>query len=367
MQLSEIIIQKIRSEGPVSFRDYMEMALYYPDLGYYTSEPAKTGMNGDYYTTPYLTSEFGALIARQLEEMWALLGHGPFTVVEFGAGSGFLCHDILNYLKSYSPLYDSLNYYIVERSPVMLMLEKKHLHEKVTWYNSILEVPGITGCVLSNELVDNFPVHQVLMQQQLMEIFVNYENDFKETLKPAGRNLTDYFAELQVTLPKGFRTEANLDALTWLKGVSCFLKRGYVITVDYGHPSSVLYSNSKKDGTLISYRNHEVNENLYEHIGQQDITSHVNFSALSHWGLKFGLEYQGLIDQSEFLLNLGLTDSMERRNEMDHNIIEAAKQRAFLMHMLLVDMGKKFKVLIQSKEAPNCKLRSLRKSLHDIQ
>jgi len=99
MQLTEIIIDKIRKEGPLSFREFMEMCLYYPGLGYYTSAGGKIGKNGDYYTSPFLTQAFGAMIGKQLEEMWRILGERTFTVVEYGAGGGLLSLDILNFLK----------------------------------------------------------------------------------------------------------------------------------------------------------------------------------------------------------------------------------------------------------------------------
>src|SRR6478752_1207674 len=99
MQLCDIIIEKIKNEGPISFRDFMEMALYYPDLGYYNSLKDKIGAKGDFYTSPYVSASFGAMIGRQIEEMWEILKKKPFKIIEYGAGTGILCHDILDYLK----------------------------------------------------------------------------------------------------------------------------------------------------------------------------------------------------------------------------------------------------------------------------
>src|SRR5215212_8797130 len=124
MSLTEIIIQKISSEGPISFRDFMEMALYYPGQGYYTSSREKIGKQGDYYTSSFLTSLFGQLIAKQFEEMWLLTGRKEFTVVEYGAGTGRLCNDILNALKNNQELYDNLHYCIIERSDAMREKQK---------------------------------------------------------------------------------------------------------------------------------------------------------------------------------------------------------------------------------------------------
>src|SRR5687768_12914784 len=112
MLLSEIIIEKIRSEGPLSFRDFMEMALYYPGLGYYTSPENRIGFKGDYFTSSSITPVFGAMIARQLEQMWDITGRNNFTILEYGAGTGTLCHDILDYLKQNEAFYERLSYCI---------------------------------------------------------------------------------------------------------------------------------------------------------------------------------------------------------------------------------------------------------------
>ena len=242
MSLSDIITQRIHQEGPISFRDFMDMALYYPELGYYTSAENKIGADGDFYTSANLSDAFGAMIARQIEEMWQNLDRKPIKIVEYGAGTGLLCHDILNYLKDNNPkLYEVVSYCIIEKSPGMQERERMLLKEKVTWYNSIQEIPEINGCILSNELVDNFTVHQVVMQEQLMEVFVDYSGGFIEVLKPANQNLIAYFTELNVELPAGFRTEVNLEARNWIEEIAKSLYKGYVITIDYGDVSTELY------------------------------------------------------------------------------------------------------------------------------
>ncbi|HLF52386.1 class I SAM-dependent methyltransferase [Flavobacterium sp.] len=360
MMLSEIIIQRIKKEGPISFRDFMEMSLYYPELGYYTSKKDKIGVNGDFYTSSNLTSAFGAMIARQLEEMWNLLGQNPFTIVEYGAGTGSLCHDVLDYLKNNGKLYEKLKYCIIEKSPTMREIEKTHLHEKVSWYDSIQDIPEINGCIISNELVDNFSVHQVVMDDELMEVFVDYKNGFIELLKPAGKALTDYMSELNVALPKGFQTEINLEAIEWIKEIAASLKKGYIMTIDYGYTSSELYSNRRSCGTIVCYNKHRINDYPYRDIGEQDITTHVNFSALCHWGLKNGMECCGFTDQAHFLLALGFKDYHKIPEEKGQNIASLALKEAFLTHTLLMDMGSKYKVLIQQKGIPKLELSGLK-------
>ncbi len=349
MFLSEIIIHRIQEEGPISFHDFMEMALYYPEKGYYTSAQNKIGRTGDFYTSSNLTPAFGAMIGRQLEEMWDILERNNFTIVEFGAGTGVLCHDILDYLKNNKKLYDQLNYCIIEKSPVMREKQKMHLHEKVSWHDTIQDIPEVTGCVLSNELLDNFSVHRVVMEDELKEVFVDYRNGFAELLKPAKKELTDYMAELNVVLPKGFRTEINLEAAEWIKDIAASLKKGYVITIDYGHTSKELYSERRSSGTVLCYNKHTINDNPYLNIGEQDITSHVNFSALSHYGLKNGLMCCGFTNQANFLLALGFKDYLRKSLETGHDVISMVKKESFLTNTLLVDMGHKFKVLIQRK------------------
>ena len=269
LSLRDIIIQKIRQQGPVSFRDFMEMALYYPGLGYYTSGSDKIGKQGDYYTSPWLTSVFGEMIAKQLEEMWKILDKKDFTIVEYGGGNGRLCNDILQQLEKNPALYDKLHYRIIEKqnpSP-----ERKRLNSpKLSWHESLDDLPAFDGCVLSNELIDNFSVCQVMMMKELMEIFVDYkDHEFVELLQPASDRLKDYFPQLGITLPDGFRTEINLQAIEWINSVACHLNKGFVLTIDYGYASSDLYNARRSMGTLVCYHRHSINYCPYINIGKE--------------------------------------------------------------------------------------------------
>lgn len=351
MQLTDVIIRRIQEQGPLSFHDFMEMVLYYPEKGYYTSPKNRIGTTGDFYTSSSLTPAFGATIGRQLEEIWDIMGKKEFTVVEYGAGTGALCHDILDYLKANRELYNQLHYCIIEKSAAMRENEKAHLPEKVRRYDKIQDIPEINGCILSNEVPDNFPVHQVVMAGELMEVFVGYNNGFVEMLQPAPQALKDYMAELEVVLPNGFRTEINLEATEWIKEIATSLKKGYIITIDYGYLSEELYSERHSRGTLLSYNKHRVHENIYLNIGEQDITSHVNFSALHHFGLKNGLQNCGLTNLADFLLSLGFKGHLQKilTWEADHDLLTLVKKESFITHTLLIDMGFKYKVLIQGK------------------
>ena len=305
MLIRDRIIERIYSGGPLSFHDFMEMSLYYPVEGYYTSTGEKTGSKGDYYTSPYLGNIFGTLVGKQVEEMWRILNESTFTIVEYGAGNGALCYDILSYLKDNIQLYNGLTYYIIEKSPVMIGKEKTLLNGfdcKVKWVASINEIGSVTGCILSNEVLDNFSVHQVIMQDELMEVFVGYDEKFIEILRPAPEDLKDYLRRFNINLPKGFRTEINLQAEDWIREVAIVLKKGFVLTVDYGYTSYELYHHKRIAGTMLCYHNHTINDDPFLHVGEQDITTHVNFSALLHAGIKEGLNHCGFTSQafSEF-------------------------------------------------------------------
>jgi len=335
----------------------MEIALYYPELGYYTSCKDKIGKAGDYYTSPNLSQAFGEMLGRQIEEMWRILGEKEFTVVEMGAGTGLLSNDVCEYIKKNQDLDHDIKYNIVEKSPAMREEQRKRLGEKVQWYQSIGELPAITGCIFSNELVDAFPVHQVVMKKELMEVFVDYKDDFFEILKPASSKLKEYLAELHVVLPYGYRIEINLDAIKWMEEIASVLRKGFVITIDYGYPSRELYHEQRNSGTLMCYYRHTANDSPFVHIGEQDITSHVNFSALEHWGCKNGLEPCGFTDQAHFLMGVGIEEYLKRLRESEPG---DSLKKMLAVKTMMMEMGETFKILIQRKGVEYTELSGLK-------
>jgi SAM-dependent MidA family methyltransferase len=353
MELRDVIIKRIQQTGPISFHDYMEMCLYYPELGYYTSIRPKIGSNGDFYTSATLTPVFGALMAKKITQMWDDLDRQPFSIVEIGAGNGQLCLDILTYLSYHNnALYDQLTYFILEKSPVMVSLEKSRIcSPKVQWINSLCDLPRITGCILSNELLDNFAVHLVQMEDSLMEVMVDYQHgSFTEILMPASTAQEEYLNALGLMLPPGFRTEINLGAIEYLKQTAERMQRGFLMTIDYGYLSDQLMNPNKRAGTLVSYHHHKVNDRFYENPGEQDITAHVNFSALLFWGEQYGWREEIYTCQGSFLLNLGFIKMLEQSLAHEQDIALAARKAAVLNHVLIYDMGSKFKVLILEKQ-----------------
>ena len=350
-------MDRIRNEGPIPFRDFMEMCLYYPDLGYYTSSAEKIGVNGDYYTSSNVSPAFGAMVARQLEEMWNILGEPEFNVVECGAGTGSMCCDILNYLNK-TPLAGSLCYHIVEKNHQTNNLNPDAFENEIKFHDTLGEVQGLTGCIISNELVDNLPVHLVEMRDDLMEVYVDYRNGFKEVFYPVGEELGSFLDELDIVVPAGHRMEICLDSICWLEEISRSMDKGFIITIDYGFTTSD-YLNNRKKGTLMCYRRHAVSDDPYSHIGSQDITTFANFPALRHWGSKYGLEFSGLTSQAEFLLALGYLDFIDHQ-VIDGSIALEALKESIRAKKLLLSMGERYKVLIQRKNLSSSKLTGLK-------
>ncbi|MBC8549459.1 MAG: SAM-dependent methyltransferase [Candidatus Brocadiales bacterium] len=362
--LRKEIVSLINEKGKITFADFMDLALYHPEYGYYTSGKEKIGKRGDYYTSSDVHSVFGELIARQLEQMWRLLGSNRFTVVEIGAGKGWLCHDILNYVRNeYPEFFEKIDYKIVEISRNLIERQSntlKGLEEKVSWESFSedgFSFNPIEGCFLSNEFVDSLPVHQVVVENnRLKEIYVTTTDDmFCEKIDELSNpELEDYFDNSKINLKEGQRAEVNLKALDWVKNISYCLNRGFVITMDYGHLAEDLYSEERYRGTLMCYYEHTTSENPYERVGNQDITSHVNFSSIIEEGARSGLSTTGFTRQSNFLIALGILNKM---NEVQGDISKLLTMKNLF---LPGGMGDIFKVLIQHKEIDSPELIGLR-------
>ncbi len=361
-RLRRWILSQIEERGPLPFSQFMEWCLYHPEEGYYRSERARTGRDGDFYTSPCVHPLFGSLIAKQLAQISGQLGSTFFDVAEQGAGKGFLCGDILDWAKQKSPLfYERIRYHLIEPSPSLLKEQKERLAEhqkegKVFWIEPEMFEQGevlIEGCFLSNELVDAFPVHQVIFDCGILkEIYVTQDQG---RLKEQRGELSDsriasYFRSNDVVLQEGQRAEVNLRALDWIEKVAWCLKKGVVLTVDYGYPAKELYAPYRKEGTLLCYHQHRTSENPYEKLGEQDITSHINFSSLIQKGEEVGLHLTGLVPQYQFLLALGLLEEMESLSG-GMTEVDALRMRLSLKHLIEPEMGmgEVFKVLIQHK------------------
>lgn len=355
--LGELLADRIRRYGPITFADFMRECLYHPIHGYYSK--AEATRFADYYTSVDVHPIFGRLLARQFAEMWEHLGRPEeFMLVEVGAGIGRLASDILDFSAStLSDFYRALNYVAVERSALRREQTVKRLKLHAERARAVisaeipLHIPA--GCFLTNELVDALPVHRVVVEGGApKEIFVGFKNgQFGDHIRELSTcAITEYFATQRIVLLEGQHAEAGLEACDWITEVGRRLKSGYVLTIDYGHPAGDLFDEHHMRGTLLAYHDHRATENYYTSPGEQDLTAHVNFTALETWGKRSGLETAGLTSQTAFLLALG------QRNEFtdlyDAGQTEADRIRARLQLKTLIHpegMGERFQVLIQQK------------------
>jgi len=354
--LEQKIIGRIKKNGPITFETFMDMALYEPGLGYYASDKTEIGKAGDFYTSQHLHPAFGAMIGKQIEEIWKIMGSpseaDDFYAVEPGAGAGLMCKDVLDYLHS-REVFRSLTYVIVEPNPFMQNKQKKVLEgylDKVKWVPSLKELSNIKkGCILSNELLDAFPVHLIEMKEELKEIYVTVNNDDFEEIKGALSTdaISYYLNEFSIELPKGYRTEINLRIKDWLETVNEILTEGFVLTIDYGYPVWDYYSEDRNRGTLLCYYKHQVFEDPYKNIGEQDITAHVNFSSVKKWGEELGFETLGFCQQGTYLVSLGIDEIIKELygNSSDY-LFEIANIKRLIFPGTI---GETHKVMIQYK------------------
>jgi SAM-dependent MidA family methyltransferase len=279
-----------------------------------------------------------------------------------GGGLGYFAQDTLHYLqRKYPSFYTSLNYIIVEVSPALQDRQRQILEthlERVSW-KSWQEITdnSLLGCVFSNELIDAFPAHLVtLCQGDLKEIFIAENQGKLVEVKRAisTKKIREYLDFLGVdinpaTYPEGYRTEVNLEALNWLELVASKLQKGYVITVDYGYRSDRYYHPERYEGTLQCYYQHRRHNNPYLYLGEQDITTQVNFTALEKYGEKLGLQSWGWSKQGMVLMALGLGDRLLELSTGKYNL-EQILQRRDALHQLIDPAGLgNFGVLIQGK------------------
>ena len=360
--LQTIIHDRIRAEGRITFAAYMAACLYEPGLGYYTSPGRKVGAEGDFYTSSNVHAVFGRLVAREIRQMDEVLGSPEnFDLVEVGAGNGRLARDILDYLAAEAPgLYHRLSCRLIEAEPSLRPVQEEMLgpHAAKTAWHSPAELESgsftATGCLYSNELIDSFPVHLLEMTPAgLREIFVTLRDDaFAEEFDdPSTPELAAYLERAGISLIEGKRAEINLAAPRWLASMARALRRGFVLTIDYGYPASDLFSPARLAGTLLCYHRHRVEESPYLRPGEQDITSHVDFTSLMKAGEEEGLTTVWFGEQYRFLLGVGFMEEMARLEAAAVSEQERIQQRLSLKKLILPEggMGDTFRVLVQAK------------------
>ncbi|MCI0794072.1 MAG: SAM-dependent methyltransferase, partial [Chloroflexi bacterium] len=310
------IRRRIGEQGRITFSEFMELALFWPQGGYYL-RPGTLEASGDYYTSPQAHPAFAALLAVQLLQMWSLLDEpDPFTVVEIGAGNGLLCRDLVAYSCHLPQAFRrALRYLCLDRN-LASGLEQEVFTGNGAAVGRVaasiiasgpastgqpeaagLPLRGIRGCFLSNELLDAFPVHQVTkVDGRLLEVYVTLRDGELATVTaaPSTPMLVARLESLRVELIEGQTAEINLGIDSWARQVAGALEAGFVLTIDYGHQAEELYSAERRlRGTLTTYFRHTQTDSPLRRIGRQDITAQVDFTSAQELGEQAGLDVLG--------------------------------------------------------------------------
>ena len=371
------IRRRIEARGSITFVEFMEVALFWPQGGYYQGR-SPVGASGDYYTSPSVHPAFGALLAVQLLQMWHLLDRPqPFTVVEMGAGNGLLARDILSYSAHLLPKFRrSLRYLCLDIGAVPGLETALPPFQDAPKVSRIaaavptagvsadsptssrdpsygIPLSGVRGCILSNELLDAFPVHQVKLRRgRLQEVCIALrDRQLVETLgEPSCPELQRRLGSEGVELAEGQVAEINLGIDRWAGEIAAALESGFVLTVDYGKTATQLYSAEERpDGTLTTYYRHTQTDDPFRHVGSQDITAQVDFTAVVQAGRAHGLGLVGYTRQSDFLRSLGLGEWQRRLGGLNLSQQQTQANRAGILDLARIGGLGDFKVLVQGK------------------
>ncbi len=368
--LGELISERIRTGGPISFAEFMDISLYEPERGYYAREALKTGRAGDFFTSVDVGPIFGEMLARQFAEMWRLLESSalgpqpsalPFDLVEAGAGNGRLARDVLDAAQRADPeFYAAIRLSLVEPSPAARAAQSAtlgpHAPRLHRSSSSLAGLTGLTtppeqihGVIFANELLDALPTHAVAMSEDgLREVFIDYrDGTFAEVLqKPSTPRIAEYLARAGATLAPGWRAEVNLAAEDWITSAAQALSRGFLLIIDYGHEEDALYGASHSAGTLTMFKRHTTEADLQEP-GTSDITAHVDLSAVRRAAEHEGMNLLARLDQTYFMMGLGLDDLMNCANAFDSASLH--RRLALKTLMLPGGLGSTHKVLAFGK------------------
>ena len=358
--LGLLLAERIQACGPITFAEYMEACLYHQIHGYYTRQ--SQSQPRDFFTNADEGPVFARILARQLQQMWALLDRpASFCLVEAGAGSGWLARQILDFAAAaYPEFYESLRYIAVERSAVRRGLAEMTLakHARNGRFLSLDHLPQIIscGCIFSNEFFDALPVHRVVRSKgELRELYVDlHAKGFRDSPGPlSSAALAEYFEEQEIALQEGQQAEVCLAACEWVARAAAAISHGFVLTIDYAYEAKELYGERHRRGTLLAYQGHHASEDYFRAPGEQDLTAHVNFTALACHGRRGGLIPAGKTSQANFLLALARHSDfadVEPKGASEAQKIQARHQFKLLIHP--EGMGEAFQVLLQHKGIP---------------
>jgi SAM-dependent MidA family methyltransferase len=361
--LIERIRAEIKARGPVPFAWFMQQTLYHPEHGYYSSGRCAIGRRGDYFTNVSVGPLFGQLLAAQFAEIWEQLGKiDNFVLVEQGAHHGEFARDVLEFARKRWPDFSAaLRYRIIEPFPILQDRQFQTLagfEDKVEWRDSIDALEPFIGVHFSNELLDAMPMHLIVSQCgrglsaqtecTWLEKFVTLNDDmFGFVDQPiADQTLRDHLQKSPAQLA-GYQTEINLAALDWIDNLSRKLDRGYVLTIDYGHPRDEFFAPHRSAGTLQVRAQHHLLQSPFDEIGHADITSHVEWTSIVERAEVCGFEVKGFTDQHHFITGI----ISELANDIALGDADAKAKRALqtLLHPEM--LGRNFQILTLGKNA----------------
>jgi len=363
--LCRLITQEIRANNEwISFARFMELALYAPGLGYYSAGSQKLGAAGDFTTAPELSPLFAACLARQLAQLFA---QGLQRILELGAGSGRLACDLLVHLAKLNALPE--HYFILElsaelqqRQRHLLEQEVPHLLPRIQWLSTLPE--EFEGVIFANELLDATPTHRVrITPEGVEEIGVTtlaahvahvagapltdeVTTTFCHAYRPASEPLL--FAAQALSLGLGFEAEINLNTRALISSLTQRLSRGVMLLIDYGFGAAEFYHPQRHLGTLMCHYRHHAHDNPLVLLGLQDITAHVDFTAVTEAAIRSGAHLLGYTTQAHFLINCGITQLLSDSNPQE---VQRYAPLAAQANQLLspAEMGELFKVIAFGK------------------
>jgi SAM-dependent MidA family methyltransferase len=353
--LRERIIEEIATRGSIPFSRYMEMCLYDPQEGYYSRSQEKFGRAGDFYTSSDVHAVFGRLLARQFEEMWRRLGKPTrLELIELGPGRGLFARDVLDWSrKKFPESFAALHYRLVESSPVLRQGLQERLGEYMAQGRASIAAepeetaPAQHAIVFANEFFDALPV-EVLDARGEVRVDAR-DGRLVEVFAPPSAEVLKYLDCYAVHPEAGERVEAGLAAQRWVSRMARLAERTFFVLIDYGYTREELLAGRHR-GTVMAYRRHTASANPYDAPGEQDITAHVNFTALCGAARDAGLEVLGLVTQSQFLMGIGEDNQFADAFEDCRLPQERAKVALQLKHLVSpAGMGETFQVLVLGK------------------
>jgi SAM-dependent MidA family methyltransferase len=364
-ELAEILRREVSRRGVISFAQFMELSLYCPLHGYYERHAEQVGCQGDFYTSVSVGSLFGELLAFQFAE-WlnpnpesaALPPAEAVQLVEAGTHDGQLALDVLSALDRTAPrLFERLEYWILEPSPLREERQRAKLQgfaSKIRWFQNWTELPNpVRGVIFSNELLDAFPVHRIgwdAARGKWFEWGVAWSGEHwiwqrTEPLEPLGFSYPDLPEELLEVLPDGFTTELCPAAERWWHDAAQALGEGKLMAIDYGLEELEFFQPERRRGTLRACARHHLSDDPLASPGEQDLTAHVNFSAIERAGLRAGLKTATFETQAQYLTQLA-----GKFFESGAPAWDAKRLRQFQTLVHPEHLGRSFRVFIQARE-----------------